>query len=152
MVTVTPTAAAAVRLSPATGEAAAAAAAAAATSGAFRGVKKPMRSLAEAKRELLHLFSLSSAGKELTSDEKERAGFLLETLEDNYTPIQTIGFFNLAVQVCWFIRKLVCSSSERGSSGVRGCFRIVLRSNTVRVRTRTYRYRISDERGTYYLG
>ena len=80
-------------------------------------VKKPLRSLAEAKREMLHLFSLSSAGVELTSDQEERAGFLLETLEGNFTPIQTVGFFNLAVQV----RVRVSVAELRASIEQRSC-------------------------------
>ena len=93
------TASEAAEASAAATEAATEAATAGAAGGVLDRVKPAVRSISDAKHELLHLFSLSSAGKELTANQEERAGLLLEMLEDNYTPIQTVAFFNLAVQV-----------------------------------------------------
>lgn len=65
-------------------------------------IRKPVRSLAEAKHELLNLVSRGPVVDEAAaSSGQERVGYLLEVLEGNYTPIQTTGFFNLAVQVSY---------------------------------------------------
>lgn len=62
--------------------------------------RTPVRSLAEAKHELLDLVSrVPVIDEAAASSGQERVGYLLEVLEGNYTPIQTTGFFNLAVQV-----------------------------------------------------
>ena len=50
-------------------------------------------SVVEAKCELLDLVSQSMDGEE------ERVASLIETLEESFIPIQTVGFFNMAVQV-----------------------------------------------------
>eukprot|EP00904_Undaria_pinnatifida_P001354 jgi/Undpi1/11219/HiC_scaffold_30.g13517.m1 len=97
------TASEAAEASAAATEAATEAATAGAAGGVLDRVKPAVRSISDAKHELLHLFSLSSAGKQLTANQEERAGLLLEMLEDNYTPIQTVAFFNLAVQGDWHL-------------------------------------------------
>lgn len=76
-------------------------------------VRKPVRSLAAAKRELLERvgYGTVSPGAERPKSEEERVGYLLEVLEGNYTPIQTVGFFNFAAQVSLVVpsdRLLVC--------------------------------------------
>lgn len=60
----------------------------------------PARSVADSKRELLALTAKASAGMEPSSHDEERVAYLLEALESSYTPIQTVGFFNFAVEVC----------------------------------------------------
>ena len=63
--------------------------------------REPVKSLEEAKQELLELvgFGTQAPAAERSQSEEERVGYLLEVLEGNYTPILTVGFFNFAAQV-----------------------------------------------------
>lgn len=65
-------------------------------------VREPVKSLDAAKRELLERVGYGTAvspGAERPKFEENRVGYLIEVLEGNYTPIQTVGFFNFAAQV-----------------------------------------------------
>lgn len=74
--------------------------------------RKRVRSLAEAKKELLERvgFGVQSPGAERPQSDEERVGYLLEVLEGNYKPILTIGFFNFAAQVRESWLSVVCRS------------------------------------------
>ncbi len=63
--------------------------------------REPVKSLEDAKRELLERvgFGSQAPAAERSQGEEERVGYLLEVLEANYKPILTVGFFNFAAQV-----------------------------------------------------
>lgn len=63
--------------------------------------RKPVRSLGNAKKELLERvgYGTQAPRGERSQNEEERVGYLLGVLEGNYTPILTVGFFNFAAQV-----------------------------------------------------
>lgn len=70
--------------------------------------RKRVTSLEAAKRELLERigYGTTPPGAERPKSEEERVGYLLEVLESNYTPIQTVGFFNFAAQVRVCVREV----------------------------------------------
>lgn len=61
------------------------------------GGGKPVRSTAEAKRELLGLLAPIEAGDFPTN--RARMAYLVQELQDGYLPIQTVPFFNMATKV-----------------------------------------------------
>lgn len=71
------------------------------TLGTETNPREPVRSLQDAKKQLLERvgYGSQSPGAERPQSEEERVGYLLEVLEGNYKPILTIGFFNFAAQV-----------------------------------------------------
>lgn len=71
-------------------------------------IRKQVTSLAEAKRELLERvgYGTQAPGADRPKSEEDRVGYLLEVLEQNNTPIQTVGFYNFAAQVRFFARQL----------------------------------------------
>lgn len=66
--------------------------------------RKAVGSVSEAKDELLELISRPPVDEEQSKEEEKRVRYLLEVLEGVYIPIQTAGFFNLAVQVTKYLR------------------------------------------------
>lgn len=72
---------------------------------------RPVSSVAEAKKELLSLAVKGATGGEHTSDEVGRVAYLLGILEGSFIPIQTAGFFNLAIQVMPYISQHVLLAS-----------------------------------------